>query len=220
MRVWHYPKSSVSPLCVVPQLAPSQGGFLRISKGFAEHERERIATLYWEAFGAKLGRTLGPREKALTYIRRVLSKDHAICAHDSRGQLLGVAGFKTAQGALVDGSIRDMASVYGWIGALVRVGILAFLERDVENVRFLMDGIFVDPAARGAGVGSHLLEAIVAEAASRGYGEVRLDVIDSNERARALYERRGFEAVSTQSTGFARYIFGFRSATTMVRRIA
>ena len=192
---------------------------MKISKGFANHERERIAELYWEAFGSKLGRTLGPRNKALTYISLVLSKDHAICAHNSQGELLGVAGFKTAQGALVDGSMSEMASVYGWIGALCRIAILALLERDVENVRFLMDGIFVDPAARGEGVGSRLLEAIVQEAAARGYGEVRLDVIDGNERARALYERRGFEAISTHSTGLARHVFGFRAATTMVRRI-
>lgn len=193
---------------------------MKISKGFAEHERDQIAALYWEAFGSKLGRTLGPRRKALTYIARVLSKDHAICAHNDQGALLGVAGFKTAQGALVDGSTSDMASVYGWIGALGRIAVLALLERDVENARFLMDGIFVDPAARGEGVGTRLLEAISQEAADRGYVEVRLDVIDGNERAKALYERQGFEAISTQSTGLARHIFGFRTATTMVRRVA
>jgi ribosomal protein S18 acetylase RimI-like enzyme len=65
-------------------------------------------------------------------------------------------------------------------------------------------------------VGTRLLEAIAAEAAARGYREVRLDVIEGNDRARALYERAGYRAIGTQSTGLLRFVFGFRSATTMV----
>ena len=192
---------------------------MMISVGFQPHERFRIAELYWEAFGPKLGLALGPRSKALEFVARALTPDHALCARDGRGALLGVAGFKTAKGALVDGDFRDMMAVYGWIGAAWRVTLLSALERDTENKRFLMDGIFVDPAARGQGVGTRLLEAIAQEAATRGYAEVRLDVIDSNARARALYERRGFTAVGTTSTGLLRHVFGFRSATTMVRRL-
>jgi len=133
---------------------------------------------------------------------------------------LGVAGFKTVDGALVGGTFGDMARVYGWAGAAWRVALLAALERDTENVRFLMDGIFVAPEARGQGVGTGLLDAVAAEAQRRGYAEVRLDVVEGNDRARALYEREGFRAVATQSTGVLRHVFGFRSATTMVRRLA
>ena len=191
-----------------------------ITKGFPDSDRRQIAALYWEAFGAKLGRTMGPTPKALRYFEAVLYPPHALCARDSDGTLLGVAGFKTYQGALVGGSFRDMARVYGWIGTAWRVALLSALERDTESARFLMDGIFVEPAARGRGVGTLLLEAIAVEAAARGYAEVRLDVIDSNDRARALYERRGFRAIKTHSTGLLRHVFGFRSATTMVLRVA
>ena len=82
-----------------------------------------------------------------------------------------------------------------------------------------MDGIFVAPEARGQGVGTGLLDAVAAEAQRRGYAEVRLDVVEGNDRARALYEREGFRAVATQSTGVLRHVFGFRSATTMVRQV-
>lgn len=192
---------------------------MKISIGFHPHEKPRIAALYWDAFGQKLGRILGPRDKALTFIARVLSPDYAICARDDSGRLLGVVGFKTMHGALVDGEFRDMVAVYGWIGAAWRTMLLAAMERDVENKRFLMDGLFVDPDTRGQGVGSRLLEAVAQEAVARGYSELRLDVIDSNNRARALYERRGFTAIGDTSTGWMRLIFGFRSATAMVRRL-
>lgn len=189
---------------------------MRITRGFSDVDRHAIAALYWEAFGLKLGRALGPRGKALRFIESVLSPEHAVCAWDEDGRLLGVAGFKTHAGSLVGGDFGDMARVYGRAGAAWRLTLLALLNRDTDNVRFLMDGIFVAPEARGQGVGTRLLDAIAAEALARGYHEVRLDVVEGNFRARALYERKGYRPVARHSTGLLRYVFGFRSATTMV----
>jgi RimJ/RimL family protein N-acetyltransferase len=45
-------------------------------------------------------------------------------------------------------------------------------------------------------------------------------VIDTNARARALYERLGFAAAGEAQIGPLRHIFGFRSATMMVRPVA
>lgn len=79
-----------------------------------------------------------------------------------------------------------------------------------------MDGIVVSDAARGQGIGTRLLAAIKDEALARGCTSVRLDVIDSNPRARALYEREGFVAGHRSDLGPLRHLFGFRSATEMV----
>lgn len=191
-----------------------------ISHGIPEHDKAQVADMYWEAFGAKLGRVMGPASKGIAFVRRVLRADHAICAHNEDGTLLGVAGFKTPKGALVGGNFADLHAVYGLISASWRAGLLHLLERDTENARFLMDGIFVTAQARGKGVGTALLHAVTDTANKRGYDEVRLDVIDTNPRAKALYEREGFKAIKTTQLGPLRYVFGFRSATTMVRSVA
>jgi GNAT superfamily N-acetyltransferase len=193
---------------------------MNIVHGFPPEDRRAIAELYWEAFGPKLGRALGPRARALDFVAAVLSPDHAVVARDEDGRLLGVAGFKTFDGALVGGGFREMARVYGALGAAWRMLLLALLARDTENARFLVDGLFVAEGARGRGVGTRLLEAIADEARLRGYREVRLDVVEENARARALYERRGFRAVDHRSIGLLRHVFGFRAATTMVRKVA
>jgi len=193
---------------------------MKIEKGFHDCDRATVAALYWEAFGRKLGRALGPRDRALDFLEAALSPDNAICARAADGGIVGVAGFKTPQGALVIGGWRAMAQVYGWPGAAWRMTLLGLLQSDVENRRFLVDGIFVAPHARGHGIGTKLLAALAAEARARGYAELRLEVIEENTRARALYEREGFSAVASQSTGLLRWVFGFRGATTMVRRVA
>ena len=187
-----------------------------ITVGVPRENREEAAALYWDAFGEKLGFMLGPKQKALEFILSVLRADHGICAHDEEGNLLGIAGFKSPQGALVGGTFRDLCETYGWASACVRSVFLAALERDVENERFLMDGIFVAEPARGKGVGTALLDAIASEAKNRGYTQVRLDVVDSNPRAKALYQHIGFKEVKTVKTGLFKYIVKFNAATTMV----
>jgi ribosomal protein S18 acetylase RimI-like enzyme len=188
-----------------------------IRAGLPAGSEDRAADLYWEAFGTKLGIVMGPRQKGLAFVRRVIDSNHAFSAIDDTGKLLGVAGFKTYQGALVGGTFADMRAIYGTISALWRAAAISLLERDTENKRFLMDGVFVTPEARGQGIGTALLDAIIAEAAKRGYDAVRLDVIDTNPRARALYARHGFQPIKTSELGLLKHLFRFSSATTMVR---
>lgn len=188
-----------------------------IYSGLHEHLRPRAARLYWEAFGGKLGRVLGPDDRAITFFERVIRTDHCLVALDDQGGLIGLAGFKTPSGAFAGGGWGDLIAVYGAFGGRWRGCVLRCLSREVDNDRFLVDGICVARGHRGQGIGSLLLAALYDEAAQRGYRSIRLDVIDANWRARALYERHGFLATRTESLGFLKHVFGFAAATTMVR---
>lgn len=186
----------------------------QISKGFSKAEHSRVAALYWEAFSTKLNIAMGPRDKALRFIVAHLNPEFGLVARGADGTILGLAGFKTSKGALIGGGVWDLLRVYG-VSALYRLPLLAMVERDIENDVLLMDGICVDANARGLGVGSALLQAIKEEATARDLGAVRLDVIDTNPRARALYERRGFKATKTTAIGPFSRIFGFQQSTSM-----
>ncbi len=190
---------------------------VRISHGLPTPLRDAAARLYWQAFGGKLGVVMGPDHRALAFLNRVIQQDHVIIAQDESGSLLGIVGFKTPQGAFADGDMADLHSVYGFFGAIWRAGLLWMLQREVDNKNFLLDGICVAKEARGMGIGTALLDAICDEARMRGYQGVRLDVIDSNFRAKALYERRGFRETKTDKLGLLRHVFGFAGSTTMVR---
>ncbi len=191
-----------------------------LSRGFREDERPRAAALFWEAFQGKLGPVMRPDGKALAFFAHVADPDFAVTARAQDGEILGLAGFKTSQGALMGGRLRDLLCFYGWLGTAWRAPLLALLERELEPDVLLMDGIFTTHEARGQGIGTALLDAIANEASARGLARVRLDVIDNNPRARALYERQGFVAKGSETTGPLRHIFGFRSATRMERPVA
>jgi ribosomal protein S18 acetylase RimI-like enzyme len=188
--------------------------------GFPENLREQAAALYFEAFRGKLGRFLGEDGRGVRFVSRVMDPTHAVSvvSQDTR-KLLGIAGFKTPAGALVGGEFSDLAAIYGTFGAVWRAAFLSVLERDIADGQLLMDGIAVSSEARGMGLGTQLLAAVCREAENRGLGEVRLDVIDSNPRARAIYERQGFVAQSVSRLGPFSSVFGFSSATSMLRRV-
>ena len=193
---------------------------IKVTPGFAEAHRAEAAELFWQAFEGKLMTPLGPREKALRFIAPNLSRNFAFSACAPDGSLLGVAGIKTEKGGFLTGDLKDLNAIYGRIGGLWRGILLEQFERPVASGTLLMDGIFVKHSARGQGVGTELLKAIIWTAEMNGYQDVRLDVIDTNPRARALYERRGFAPAGTVSTGLLAPLMGFKTATTMLRPVA
>ncbi|HUK64428.1 MAG TPA: GNAT family N-acetyltransferase [Dongiaceae bacterium] len=70
---------------------------------------------------------------------------------------------------------------------------MAFGLIDVEHpARAHLGGMWVDPAARGRGVGRALCDAVIAWARERGLVDIVLSVTEGNTTAQALYERQGF----------------------------
>jgi ribosomal protein S18 acetylase RimI-like enzyme len=191
----------------------------RICRGFPEGERETVARLFWEAFADKLGRVMAPESKALAFLCLALRPDFALTAQDASGRVLGVAGLKTLEGGLVSAGFAELRQAYGWAGALWRAPLLELTERPIGPGQLLMDGLFVAAGARGQGLGAALVEAVMEEARARGLAEVRLSVVEGNERARALYERMGFRPVEEERLGPLRLVFGFARATTMARTV-
>lgn len=188
---------------------------VRLSRGIPDGQIDAVATLYWEAFGVKLAPALGGREPGIRYLAGQLNAEQVICAHQN-GRVLGVVGFYSAGGGAVGFSYPDLARQYSRTSAAWRTLLLAILYRQPKAGELLLDGLSVAAEARGRGIGSLLLEEARAEAGRQGKGAVRLSVVDSNPRARALYERMGFVPAETVSLGVFGRLFGFQRATDMV----
>jgi ribosomal protein S18 acetylase RimI-like enzyme len=84
-----------------------------------------------------------------------------------------------------------VAEVGGAVAGYVKLGHPTPL--DASRHVLMINGLAVDPELQGRGVGRALLEAALAEARRRGARKLSLRVLGDNERARALYERAGFE---------------------------
>jgi ribosomal protein S18 acetylase RimI-like enzyme len=193
---------------------------VHVAPGLPAQFRAEAARLYFEAFWPKLSAVLGhDRLEVVSAVAAPrLRPERAVSAHDG-DVLLGVAGFKRAGLGFADLSLADLRQLFGWWGGGWRGLALAQLDRSERPGELLMDGICVAETARGRGIGSRLLAGIESEARRAGAARIRLDVIDTNPRARALYERHGFRAVDTHRLGLLGTLFGFAAATEMHKEI-
>ena len=75
------------------------------------------------------------------------------------------------------------------------VAVLDVLEGYPDRTTWYLGLIFLAPDARGAGLGTELIEALCAHVVASGGTALRLAVVVGNPKARRLYDRLGFKYV-------------------------
>lgn len=192
---------------------------IQIQKGWCIENSRSAARLYEEAFGAKFVSAIPDRLKRIDILSKSFVPEFsfaAICGN----AIIGIAGFQESAGSLTGGmGAKKLIQELGFFRGLWACLIFSLFERKPKAGELVMDGIAVDSAFRGQGIGSELLEKIIHYAAEMGFDTVRLDVIDSNPRARKLYESKGFVAVNSESFPYLKWLIGFSGSTTMVLTI-
>lgn len=191
-----------------------------IQRRLPEHLRPAAVELFEEAFGEKTRMAVPEREKRMAFMSRVYDAEHVIVA--TRGDaLLGMAGLRARAGRYRGGLIdvgwdpRPYRDLLGWWGALRATWGSRMADHRPAAGELYIDGIAVSPEARGQGVGTRLLEEIAIIAREQGMRWVRLDVIDTNPRAKALYERVGYTVTKVQSFRFMERWVGFGGLISM-----
>lgn len=94
-----------------------------------------------------------------------------------------------------DAAAGDRIATYVAVDGERHVGTVTGVNGEREGMVWLV-AMWVEPPARGVGVGAALIEAVCAWARRIGAGEVELDVREQNRAALALYRRSGFEVVA------------------------
>jgi phosphinothricin acetyltransferase len=86
---------------------------------------------------------------------------------------------------------RDGDRVVGW------VALTAYSSRRVYS-GVAWESVYVDESARGRGIGSALLEAVIPAAEVAGFWTLLAGVLAENAASRALHARAGFREVGVQ----------------------
>ncbi|XZG70149.1 GNAT family N-acetyltransferase [Chitinibacteraceae bacterium HSL-7] len=184
--------------------------------GWPEPLLDEVVALYDAAFGAKLARAMPSRPARLAVLKLALRPEYAYVAFDD-GKVIGVAGFRNSEGGMTIGvTWRVLLRALGWWQALRAAIVLSLYERTPGANELVLEGIAVAETHRSQGVGSRLLDCVIKHAHAHHFDRVRLDVVDSNPRARKLYEARGFIAEYHESYPLLRGVLGFAGSTQMV----
>lgn len=169
---------------------------MNVRSGFEEKDRYEVASLYTEAFLKKFVNVLGEREVLLDLFYNSVNAKYCFSAYDG-DILMGIAGFAAEENGFIEPSIKWFIGKFGWLKGVYKALYLSviFRKRAPNKAHLIMEGIAVKSAFRGCGAGTALFEQLTAYAESQGYTGIRLDVIDDNPKAKALYSRLGFQVI-------------------------
>jgi ribosomal protein S18 acetylase RimI-like enzyme len=200
----------------------SAGGF-EIVSGLTGPQARDAAALLYEAFEVKVLHELRPRsrEQAERVVLESMEPARALAAIDGDGSVLGVAGIGRKGAPFMELRLGLLVREFGLGGALWRkaYSLMEALASPSSKAVSRIEVLAVRADSRGAGVGRALLEAAVAAAAAGGARVVTLEVVDTNGRARELYERVGFEHVRTIRSGVITSGSGYQAIHFMRRTL-
>lgn len=172
--------------------------------------RKQAAALFLEALGEKLAPILGEDFRAKQALLAGMDSSRCLAAIQPDGQLLGVLAIHTAEGGFIEPTFADLREIYGFLGAVQRIIGLSFLAHTTHPDTWHLEGIAVRSSARGQGVGSHLLARFYELAVTQPeIKKLTLQVVDTNERARDLYQRNGFTFSRDESAWPLNRLFKF-----------
>lgn len=185
--------------------------------GLPEQLRSSAAALYDEAFRQKFELIVKDPAQRVAILAEAICPEFAIVAIEA-DRLTGLVGFYEGGRSFTGGgTARGVIIRLGWLRGLWALVLFSFFRKNPTPGTLRMDGIVVDSAMRGKGIGNELLDRLVKYAREQGWHQIRLDVVDSNPGARRLYERKGFVPIRTKSHPFLSRLMGFSASTTMVK---
>lgn len=82
-----------------------------------------------------------------------------------------------------------------WLARTGEVGVGCVALRPLDDAMAEVKRMYVDPAARGQGVGRALMETLIAGARARGYRTIRLGTLEEMTAAQGLYHSLGFRPI-------------------------
>ncbi|BEU03949.1 hypothetical protein OAG1_27490 [Agarivorans sp. OAG1] len=186
-----------------------------VQQGWPEHHRKTVAALYEQAFGQKFHLAVPNQQLRIALLAQSFKPEYALSVID-QGCLVAVAGFQTPKAGFTSGiGWQGLVDLLGYVKGAWAALVFSLFERKPSQHTMVMDGIAVAEEYRGKGLGSMLLDGIIHQAQEQGFSKVRLDVIDSNPRAKKLYLAKGFKQVKREYYPYLNWLLGFSGSSTL-----
>ena len=182
---------------------------IRLQWGLTDEFQLRAAMLIYDTFVKKFQYTLGPRKKGIHFIAHSFKPEFGLMALRN-GDFVGIASAKTTKGELVQFQFGLWIRTYH-IKAVQRFLITFpfWYERHGPD-ELLLSSLCIVESAQGQGIGTLMIQEFIQYGTNQGYRVLKLNVINSNLRARALYEKLGFKITKYSKIPFPwSHLLGF-----------
>jgi ribosomal protein S18 acetylase RimI-like enzyme len=142
--------------------------------------------------------------QAFTYPYHAFSYEHTQVVEVNRepaGMMISYAGVRKRQAdEKVHAVMARILPLLKLPKILVNLADLTRIKQDVAPQDYYILGLSILPALRNQGLGSHLLNQAELQAQAQNCQSLCLDVTYSNAKAKALFERSGFQVTCSKTT--------------------
>jgi GNAT superfamily N-acetyltransferase len=192
---------------------------IHIHQGLYPAHLQSVAQLYFDAFRHQVSPILGTRtrEQAVTFIRQSINPQQALTAILD-GKLAGFAGLQYGNKNFLQLRLSQFTQYFGWLPGRIHFRQATLFEQPLQDGDIRIESIAVDPAVRGQGVGTWLLNAVTDFAGKQGFRAVHIDVPDIAPDLFQLCRRVGFNYVSTQTREFLKP-FSIKNFVTLTKMV-
>jgi GNAT superfamily N-acetyltransferase len=190
---------------------------LQIRQGLHPAHLQHAAQLYFDTFRRQVSPILGANEQAVNFIRHCINPQQALTAIFD-GQLAGFVGLQYSGQNFLKLRLSQFVQQFGWLVGRIRFRRAALFEQSLPEGEIRIESIAVDPAMRGQGVGTWLINAATDFAGRQGFKAVHINVPDTAPALLSLCQRLGFNYTSTQSWEFLQP-FSIRKFVTLTKGI-
>ena len=161
-----------------------------IRVGLDARYKDEFIRLFCDTFPEIIVPVFGSVERCTQLLERSLANDRILMAISDE-RLAGFAGLHYSRREWFNPSLCQLLATMRWgIFRVMVMGIILFRRPKLDTLH--LDTLAVHPDMRGQGIGTQLVDAVVALATAEGKRFVTLEVEDINPRAKRVYERLGF----------------------------
>ncbi len=193
---------------------------MEIKQKLTSEHKTAVSALFISALGEKFLPILGQKSKAVALLNASYNRKNCFLALE-QNKLLGFLAFQTKRKSFLAISLKNMCKIFGFLPGIAKALALSLLNYRCKSGEFYIDAIAVAEAARGKGAGTKLINASLGYAKTQGFKFASLQVINTNPKAKALYEKLGFRVVKKSTTFPFNAIFkwNFQSAYLMRKEL-
>lgn len=187
---------------------------INITNSIHEVQKIEVAKMYYHAFIKKFSSLwlfAKNEAQAVTVLRQSLRYENGLYVL-SNNRVLGFVGLEKGDSFFAPLKYSAFLEAFGFLSATwryVAYGIYRLFHGDIKNDAVHIDPIVVSSDARGMGIGTKLFEAAFELTKRLNRKKVILEVVDTNPKAKKLYERLGFQVVKEENTALLTKNAGF-----------
>ena len=179
---------------------------IEIADSINKNQRISAIEILYYAFEQKIRALIKSKEKTLAIYNKSLKNDQVFYALLD-GNVVGLIGLQYKNKTFLEFKYRDLRKYFNPLRSYFIYRIYKLTSPKIKDDVLRIDSIAVDKSFRSMGIGTQLINKVFEFAKNKGFKEVVLEVINTNPKAKELYERIGFKEKK-----IVRYYFLTRSA--------